>query len=241
MQIVGCHEVTMQGSGYSHGAIVEGMNRLNAGEIPPHLKARNAKKTGQEFDPNSYFTVLTHLSMSEGYTLDYLYSFDDIGTRPLLYARRVGHPPLKSCSQYLDWHENNSLLSFIVSDGTPESFFEIVVFKCLAGQFYLWWHAQYNDLQVITSTADVERIISETSGEACFGRALDRRQIAAARALSAEPLVEMADTLAVVDCTLFTKWGGFYRIRERFLRASPHTSMGHEVTDAVEYDCGVCF
>jgi hypothetical protein len=56
---------------------------------PEHFMKPNATRTGGEFDAHSYFTVLKHIQMQEGYVLDYVYAYRNLGGHPILYARRT--------------------------------------------------------------------------------------------------------------------------------------------------------
>ncbi|OGW12186.1 MAG: hypothetical protein A2W77_06850 [Nitrospinae bacterium RIFCSPLOWO2_12_39_16] len=76
-------------------AVVENFTALHQGKIPEHLMKKDAQRIGKEFDPNLYFTVLTHLTLVTGYTLDYVYRYTGFGGSPLLYVRQLDTPPLK--------------------------------------------------------------------------------------------------------------------------------------------------
>jgi hypothetical protein len=53
----------------------------------------------------------------------------------------------------------NPLASRLQTDGTAEGFFELVLFNAMAGQFYLAWHAAYNDIKILTDRREVQRIL----------------------------------------------------------------------------------
>src|SRR5215207_5299590 len=63
--------------------IVAAVGNLQSGDIPPSL-LDTGRKQGDEFDVNQYFDILTHVSMREGYALDYVYQSDILGAFPLL-------------------------------------------------------------------------------------------------------------------------------------------------------------
>jgi hypothetical protein len=65
-------------------------------EFPKHLLRKDATKRGDEFDVQRYFSVLKHISMEEGYVLDYVYQYFEIGGRPVLYARKKTQPPCET-------------------------------------------------------------------------------------------------------------------------------------------------
>ncbi|MGR8979751.1 MAG: hypothetical protein ACU84H_06630 [Gammaproteobacteria bacterium] len=150
------------------GSVVSAMLRLQPDHIPKHLMQMNPVKAEGDFDPNAYFTILTHLSMKQGYTLDYVYHYmHDFGGNPYLYARAVDEPPLVSYNEYqnLDWKLKIDPLFFLVADDTPDGFFQLAVFRQLAGQFYLYWHANYHDYRILTTPWEIYALISEVNGE----------------------------------------------------------------------------
>ena len=52
---------------------------LNRYDYPDHLKEKDAKKKAGDFNVESYFTVMKHMSMEPGYRLDYVYHYDWMG------------------------------------------------------------------------------------------------------------------------------------------------------------------
>ena len=58
----------------------------------------DAKCYEDEFDMNQYFNALTHISMREGYALDYIYQTADLGGYLLLYALPVDQVSYASAS-----------------------------------------------------------------------------------------------------------------------------------------------
>jgi len=224
--------------------VVDGINELHNQEIPDHLKKKNAKRMGNEFDPNDYFLVLKHLSMEEGYKLDYFYYYDRLlDGCPCLYARKENEVPIETYSQYEGWLKDNYLKGHIIPDDTLESCFELVVFNKLSGQFYLYWHANYNDIKIIITNEDVENIIAEAED---LDTPFSPTQIERARALDPIPRVVVHDRkhkpLNVdVTCCTFTKWGGFYQLTHSFMGFDCrfHDILNESFAKAkVSYHCG---
>lgn len=223
------------------GSVVKALLKLYPGDIPTSLMRENPVRTEGDFDPNTYFTVLTNLSMKPGYTLDYVYHFiEDFGGSPCLYARPVDEKPLDSYSEHREWNGENNLLSFLVADGTPDSFFQLAVFNKLAGQFYLHWHANYNDLTIVTSRKELETIIADVN-RGDFGSKFTEEQASAMRAIDPEPTVELSELIAVVRYCIFSKWGGMARLEELFLRKPPHWQAETNLLAEISYHCGVCY
>jgi hypothetical protein len=66
-------------------------------------------------------------------------------------------------------------LSFVVPQDSPEGYFEYAAFAVLASQFYLDWHANYNDWQVLCNKDDVEANHPIVGGQGCFWHPADRQ------------------------------------------------------------------
>ena len=220
--------------------IVSAIANLQAGEIPQHLFDSGVKQGG-ELDVNQYFDVLTHISMQDGYALDYVYQNDDLGGYPLLYVRPVDQTPYLSTgaippdTQLLDFHD------YLAVEDVEQSYFEYVVMDIMADQFYLFWHANYNDLEIVCNQDEVNAIVTDvSSGD--FGIAMDLAQQTKARTMrTVEPVVRLTGDVAVVEVITFTKWGGFYRYTYTISRGQPHTIVDLKQENLVPYDCGIMF
>ena len=220
--------------------LVSAVGGIQPGDIPQHLLDTGTKQ-GSEFDANEYFTVLTHISMREGYALDYVYLSDGLGGSPVLYARRADQAAYASMedvpqnTQLPDFHE------YLEVEDVEGGYFEYVLMDIMANQFYLFWHANYNDTEIVCNRGDVNDIISAvSSGD--FGYKLDLLQQTRARAMrNIEPVVNLTDDSANVQVITFTKWGGFYRLTYSISRSLPHTIIDVKEENLVPYDCGVMF
>jgi len=207
---------------------------------PGNLLSNATMRIGEEFDPFIYLDILTHLSLLEGYVLDFTYDYQEgLGGHPCLYARPLENAPFETMTELEAWERKNNVSDFLVSDGTPESFFELVVFREVANQFYLYWHNAYNDLRIITEKTDIFKIVTtlDELGPVKF----DPVQAEIAMALDPVPRIELTETSAsVVYCT-FTQWGGFSIQQEVFSRVHPHLLLCSEVLKTAKYNCGVIF
>lgn len=209
--------------------------------FPQYFGDENPAKQGGEFDPNRYFEAFTHLQMQEGYLLDYVYHQDGMGGYPVLYARPLDQAPYETEADYLAAAEQPDYLEFVLPQDTSEGYFEYAAFATLANQFYLDWHANYNDWQVLCDREDIENIIRELDSKDAFGIPLTSAQKRAARAIDAlQPVVELTSDTAVVKMLVFTKWGGFYR-RTLTIDRADHSILDGQDESLVEYDCGIAF
>ncbi len=213
--------------------------RQGLGEIPENLQTESPVEDGTEFDPNQYFTVFTHLSMQEGYTLDFVYTYDWMGGYPTLYARNTEWTP------FLSWDDvrpgMDYYLDHIELDDTPEGYLQYAMLASTAEQFYLFWHANYNDQEVVCSRSALKDILKSLSSSD-FGNPITAVEKAQALAIkSIEPAVTLGEETVTVEMVTFTKWGGFYRLTFTIDRSFPHFILDVQQEQLAPYNCGVSF
>ncbi|MEW5940828.1 MAG: hypothetical protein AB1750_14255 [Chloroflexota bacterium] len=218
---------------------VHAVDELQPTDIPDHL-IETAEKRGDEFDVNAYFDVLTHISMQEGYALDYAFYSDFLGSAPVLYARPVDREPYKSASDVPAGTEPEEYLDHLAIQDAEPGYFEAVVLKIMGNQFYLFWHANYNDLQIVCDPETVDAIVKDIN-DGDFGMKFNSDQMSQVRRMTnIEPTVKLTADSVIVEVIVFTKWGGFFKQTYTISRSFPHTiEMDEE--NLVEYDCGIMF
>lgn len=220
-------------------AKVRAVTDIQPTKVPQNL-AETGIKQGGEFDANDYFKVLTHISMQDGYSLDYVYQLDGLGAYPILYARPNNQPPYTSMK---DVPENTELGNFrdrLVIEDVEQGYFEYIMMDMMANQFYLSWHANYNDAEIVCNQEAADAIV-EGLNAGDFGYKMDAKQKAQVRAMTnIEPAVTLTQDSAIVEVVIFTKWGGFFRQTYTISRSFPHT-IEMEEENLVEYDCGIMF
>ena len=119
-------------------------------EVPSNLIPADGLKNGKEFDVNTIFTILTHISMQEGYVLDYVYLSDGTQGGPILYIRPIDSTPFKTYEEYkqathdaprqtgdssMIWLVKGASTSTfgnkITTDGSAEGYYEYALFQML--------------------------------------------------------------------------------------------------------------
>jgi len=222
-------------------ATVDAMSALTGGlEFPAYFQAENPVKTGGEFDVMQYFSMLDHLSMQPGYVLDYVYHFDGMGGYPVLYIRPAGQPPYATEADLTAIGDSPSYLEYVQTDDTPESYFQFVVLAMMGSQFYLYWHASYNDSQIVCDKAGVTGIVASLNGDFGYRISLPSR-IKAALLKDVGPSINIGEQTAEVRLVTFTRWGGFYQETYTLSRSMPHTIQDVLEKNLVPYECGVMF
>jgi hypothetical protein len=220
---------------------VDGMASLTHGlRAPDHLLNEDARRLGGEFDVNAYFEILEHLSMEPGYTLDYVYYYDFMAGNPVLYARKVDEPANQTYSEYAQKQGDpaTDYLNHVQTDGTDEGFFQLIVLRMMGSQFYLWWHANYNDFTPITSWEalqarldSAEEMCSKSTGE--VGKQATR--------LDLSPTFEYAGEYVTVKVYAFSNWGGLRLFTYTIQRQFPHHLQASGFEIRIPYDCGIVF
>jgi hypothetical protein len=202
-----------------------------------------------DFDVNTYFGVLTHLSVEPGWVIDYLYRMDGMGGKPFVYARPVDHEPYASFDEYAATAGENTdtrdyaheYLDHIRTDDTRDGYFQLVALMIMADQFYLYWHAGYDDTTIVGDKEALEKTMV-AAGTAFEGTGLPKDVQKRARKLDLTPTVAFPDaSTAVVRVMTFSMWGGFAESKYTFSRQYPHAMVSKETKILIEYDCGVQF
>lgn len=221
--------------------VVEGIRGLQAElQIPDHFMDEVPVRTGEEFDPNQYFTVLTHLSMVPGMTLDYVYHRDRLGAYPILYARPLDQPRFATEAEMAAAGGSANYLAAVQTDGSAQGYFELVALAIMGRQFYLDWHANYNDTRLVCNRQEAIEIARSLDGG--FGRPMPPLSRLRVHFLSGvEPTVEIGEQTVQVRLVTFSRWGGFSRLTIPIERAFPHTILDVQEEILIPYDCGIMF
>jgi hypothetical protein len=207
-----------------------------------------------DFDPSRYLSVLGHLSMQAGYVLDYVLASDDLGGAPILYARPQRNRPFRTYEELAEarpgdydrsckppWSvcaRQHAYLGRIRTDGSPEGFLQLALLDVLGGQFYLWWHAAYNDYTVICSDAGLDSLAAQMRA---WDMAIPEDVLAAARATPLQPRVTLTEDTATVQVLTFTKWGGFQRRTYVVRRRFPHKLLERRTDDVAAWRCDMIY
>ncbi|MCX7756220.1 MAG: hypothetical protein N2117_13400 [Anaerolineales bacterium] len=207
--------------------------------FPEQFLKPHPRKLGGEFDPNAYFEVLARLKMQEGWTLDYVYYQDNFGGFPLLYARPLDQPPYATDIEYYA-AKPDSYLNAVVVEDAAEGYLQFALLSLTADQFYLYWHANAKDWQLLCGAADIEQVINgHQNGEY---REMTPAQIAQARAIShPDPEIELHADRAIVRVVIFSNWKGFVRRTYTISRTFPHQILEMSDETLVKYNWGIIY
>lgn len=229
---------------------VDAMNMLPSGYEKPEVgyDVPDSPRLEGCFDVNQYFFVLTHLSPQPGYTLDYVYANSGSDARPYLYARKIDSKPYSTTDElaktysdetYIDATKDHDYdyLAYVQTDDSEEGYFQYVVLYIMGGQFYLWWHANYNDRVIICDHAGLEKTFAATQPP--FQPPTDVQN--KARLLDFAPKVEISKDTVNVRVVVFTDWGGFIEETYTITRAFPHIIKDVKTKTLVEWNANVTF
>ncbi len=198
---------------------------------------RDVTRSDLDFDINQYFTVLRHLNMQPGYTLDYVYRYDSSGASPIIYARRADQEQLATYEDYRAATGVSTASERIYGDGTPEAYFEWVVFQIMGGQFYLFWHAAYDDALVICDHSGLDARMAWGTGISAFSAAM----IAEAHNIDFTPTIQIQGTQVVVRVVTFTQWGGFIERTYTLSRDPPLSIINHAERVLLKNDVAITY
>ena len=222
--------------------------------LSTHKKHPNAVISRKEttsvklLDVNQFFKILTHIRMTRGFDLDYVYARGGLGSEPILYARKSASPRLKTLNDLADYSERHirwphnyyDYLEKVVVKGKLEGYFELVVLHIMGGQFYLTWHCLYND-KTIVCDPDKLPALWESIRDPMEEEIVPPEVREDALALDFTPKVNVLGNTVVVQVVVFTKWGGFLRESYYLAIGFPHKIHKIEKETLVPYDCGWCY
>lgn len=234
-------------------SVVDGLYNLKMDlGLPEHFMSENPIRQSSDFDPNKYFQLFTHLKITPGYQLDYIYFNDELGGLPLLYARKSSNTPFQSYSELLksfgeemsgersygQLQHKYDYLERIQIDKTPESYFEFTALAFQGDQFYLWWHGLYNDLKILCDNSDLQYVNEDMQG---FDIEFPENVKERIKEIDFSPLVIVGESDITVRMITFTKWGGFYENVYVMDKENPMQLLDVQFNPIIEYDCGINF
>ncbi|MDO8538994.1 MAG: hypothetical protein Q7S40_01025 [Opitutaceae bacterium] len=235
--------------------------RAAIGPIPPAWlrlpPADNPAAPAGRFDANRFFGVFDRLAVAPGHTLDYVYNFSGNAGRPLLYTRRTGARPLATRAEH-EQHASRvrSRPAFLdqvqLAAGDPVAALHLAWFALEAPKFYLHWHAQYFDDELVVLPGQLKALLARIPASA--SDPLEARRViaeparAALRALDLQPRVAFGpdDASGEVTALAFGQWQGFHWRRTRFRRERSWLRrdaliIEHSVKVVAPYHCGIIF
>lgn len=161
----------------------------------------------------------------------------------MLYARRKWAVPFLTYSAYRNVtpepgsEGQSDFLLHIETDGTPEAFVQLAILHIMADQFYLFWHANYNDERVVHDRGQLDALLAKQD---VFKKpTAEERQKASS--VDLQPVVEMLDKSVRVSLFTWTDWGGLCRKTFTISREFPHRIEKAEEDQIVSYFCGFVF
>lgn len=237
-------ETTETGAKTWYQQIANSMEALQPEDTPENLKTSGSSKVGGEFDVNAYFSVLKHVSMHEGYVLDYVYVSDGAAGGPVLYVRAADGTPFSTYSEYREaTHQNtkasndNSLIWLVKDsatglfgnkisiDNTSEGFFEYALIQTVSNSFYLYGGAARGKKYIVSEESKIESIIDYLESEGAYN--LDDKSKNAMRSLDVTPGVTITESKATVTFVVFTEFNGFVRHTYTIEKEYPHYIIIH--------------
>ena len=211
--------------------------------LPDWLLDPELSLDGTEFDIEDYFTVFEHIDAEPGFVLDYVYRATSDRGFPVLYIHRADEPGYATYDEYLaatgaddsSQGDTGYLDQIYVVDGTPEGFFEYVTLRVMGGRFYLFWHAQEADAQVVATRERLDDLLDSVAGP------MDDTQMEQGRAADPSPMVSFEGDIATVEILVFTLWGGLSRHTYTIERVFPQQILDLQVEIVAACDCGPTF
>ncbi len=206
----------------------------------------------KDFEVGQYFSTLNHIAIEEGYYLDYMFFYDELGGKPVLYSVKNGDGPFLYYEEYvaylgeeMEWERSYmnlyysyDYLQHITIDDTPEGFFQYLILVMLGDQFDLFWHALYNDTIIICDSSDINSVNSELEA---WDVEFPDESAAKGPDIELTPYVIFDTDTVKVRFIQFSKWGGYAESIYTLDRQAPYKLLDVEWNVLIEYDCGIAF
>jgi len=241
---------------------VDALKAMQPTSIPEHFMNGETARQAGDLDVNAYFKVLTHLRVEPGYVLDYVYDHGGIGGAPIIYARPEIQPAYASFAElvaalaaaypdagYRDGSKDflaglhaQDYLDHVQADSTPEGYLQLALLRLLGDQFYLYWHANYNDMAVVCDSEALDEALAKAVEFWHRGQPSVMWIRSQASAIDLRPTVHLLDDgTAAVRLVSFSKWGGLREMSCTLSQTPPHDFSDWESRTLVDYHCGVLY
>lgn len=207
--------------------LIENSPQYDGRDYSPELPA-------DKWNINEYFKILTHLSMKEGYVLDWVYIFNSNGGYPVIYTRPVDQAPFKNYEEWGEAYEAKTLIGGKIGvEDNEKGYFEYIVFNRIGGRFYIFWHSALDNWEIICDKA-----VLDTWNHNSFH---DNDLIKKAKSLNFQPVIELQEKTAKVSIVTFNSWNGFRRETYVIDRQYPHNIIDTKYETILEYHANVTF
>jgi hypothetical protein len=236
---------------YTHDKKDKICDLLLSQKVPEHFFRMISWKNGTEFKAQNIMALFEHIRMDSGYVLDYKYMSGNNGY-PILYARKEICKCFCFQAACLDSKGNgehkrfrssenkNIYLGHINSDGSKNAFIELSILNTIGNQFYLIWHAAYNDWDIITLHSEIDsiykRLISGENKNVVSDSFLDET-----KQINLTPIVAVLEDKVIVRIHVFTSWGGLFLRTYTYAKKQPHWLLSMTDTLEVKYSCQIKF
>ncbi len=113
-------------------------------------------------------------------------------------------------------------------------------FGFMGGQFYLFWHANYNDWEIVASKERLIEMVDEIGSDG-FGRPFTNEEKHDVLEINPAPVVIITEDSVIVRYIVFSKWRGFSEVFFELSPTPPYEFQFIESHNIVPYECGVDF
>lgn len=139
--------------------------------------------------------------------------------------------------EYWNWWRES-----LLTDDSPQAYAELAALYLLAEQFALFWHALYDDLEILPDKAAIQERINRHYYEFDEEKKFIPKKIATkALQLDPTPQVKMLEKTVEVKFLTFSKWSGFQRTSIVISKTAPHVIISKNDEPEVFWLCGITY
>lgn len=189
----------------------------------------------ERFDVNGFLKPFDKIRLIDGYVLDYVQENVFSDSYPVVFTRPINADPkvvYKEISNKASYYKQSNFIKHIEFERSPLGYFQFAVFSVVVHQFKLYWHAQYNDAEIILSKNQLDEILKR------YGTALLDDGISKLKNIDLKPRIIMKKNSARVRMVAFSKSAG------KFFYYNSYIKYPNEIKTGIvhkEVDQPICF
>lgn len=136
------------------------LNTYEKLKIPNNLRSDHPIRKESDFQVNKLIEELDFVKVNERFQVDYVYTYRNSMGMPLVYSL----PASEKRFEDEDSYKMGKPLPFtygLETDLSQWGFLQLAILEELGGQFYQYYRAEYDDIQVICDIDDIEYLIDQ--------------------------------------------------------------------------------
>lgn len=170
-------------------------------QIPDHLRTDHPTKDRGDFELASLVGEMDHVTVNEGFQVDYVYTYRNAMGRPLVYSL----PRAQKVFNTEDEFKAGKPLRLTYALETTDQrwgFLQLAILEELGDQFYQYYTAEYDDNRIICDIDDIELLIDQLASSEVHSPMDWWQKMRALTISETDPIVNIYSTANTVEVSL---------------------------------------